>query len=235
LFVDLSVSGQLQQWLPQVQPVAAATKGRIQWVYIDAGKYGRHAERLALQPSIWPALALDVPSTGKHYAFDQSAQISTEGVQAWIDCYIAGTLLPTVKSEEIPTDASGPVRVLVAKNAESVVLNPELDVFVDYFAPWCGHCKKLTPIWDQLAAMLADNPGIVIAKCDATANDVDPKFGEIRGFPTLKFFPAGSDKVPVEYNGDRSLDSLVDFVKAHATKTLTVNEAVSQQALKDEL
>lgn len=58
-------------------------------------------------------------------------------------------------------------------------------------APWCGHCKELAPIWEKLGEKYADRDDIIVAKFDATANEVDAL--EITGFPTLKYFPAGGE------------------------------------------
>lgn len=58
-------------------------------------------------------------------------------------------------------------------------------------APWCGHCKELAPTWEKLGEKYADKDDIIIAKMDATANEVDSL--EINGFPTLKYFPAGGE------------------------------------------
>lgn len=57
-----------------------------------------------------------------------------------------------------------------------MVTDAEKDVLIEFYAPWCGHCKALAPKYDELGQKLSAESGVVIAKMDATANDVPPPF-----------------------------------------------------------
>ena len=63
-------------------------------------------------------------------------------------------------------------------------------------APWCGHCKQLAPIWDELAEHFASDDDVVIAKMDATKNEVDGV--QVTGFPTLKLCMKETNEVSDE-------------------------------------
>ena len=61
-----------------------------------------------------------------------------------------------------------------------IVDDPASDVLIEFYAPWCGHCKTLEPKYKKIAKKLAKVPGIVLAKIDATANDY-PTYYEVEG------------------------------------------------------
>ncbi|SPQ21857.1 079d68e1-5746-4385-8129-f1add8dac09a [Thermothielavioides terrestris] len=108
--------------------------------------------------------------------------------------------------------AKSAVLDLIPDNFDKVVLKSGKPTLVEFFAPWCGHCKNLAPIYEELAlAFEHAKDKVQIAKVDADAErDLGKRFG-VQGFPTLKFFDGKSDK-PTEYNGGRDLESLSNFI-----------------------
>lgn len=86
---------------------------------------------------------------------------------------------------------------------------------IKFYAPWCGHCKRLVPTWDELATKYVGNKNVKIAKVDCTLSDNKDLCStqEVDGFPTIFIYRNG-DKV-TEYNGNRSLEDLVNFVNRH--------------------
>lgn len=101
---------------------------------------------------------------------------------------------------------------LIPSNFDDVVLKSGKPTLVEFFAPWCGHCKNLAPIWEDLAHVFEfAKDKVQIAKVDADAErSLGKRFG-VQGFPTLKWFDGKSDK-PIEYNTGRDLESLTKFI-----------------------
>jgi len=120
-----------------------------------------------------------------------------------------------IKSEPIPT-TEGPVQILVGRNFEEIVFDDSKDVLVEFYAPWCGHCKKLAPIWDELGELFKPVGDIVIAKIDATSNTL-PRGINANSFPTILWFPK-NNKMPASYGQTRTLENLKRYVLTSATR-----------------
>ncbi|GLH17154.1 Thioredoxin domain-containing protein 5 homolog, partial [Gryllus bimaculatus] len=82
-----------------------------------------------------------------------------------------------------------------------------------FFAPWCGHCSRLSPTWDQLADKYnsAEKNSVKIAKVDCTVETSLCSEQDVTGYPTLKLFKTGEDE-GVKYRGTRDLASLTTFI-----------------------
>ncbi|KAH9786671.1 protein disulfide-isomerase like 2-1 [Citrus sinensis] len=112
-----------------------------------------------------------------------------------------------VKIAAVPSN----VVVLTADNFDEIVLDKSKDVLVEFYAPWCGHCKNLAPTYEKVAAAFALEDDVVVANLDADKyKDLAEKYG-VSGFPTLKFFPKGN-KDGEEYGGGRDLEDFVSFI-----------------------
>jgi len=137
-------------------------------------------------------------------------KFDAENVEKFVTDFMDGKLKQHLMSEEIPEDwDKEPVKVLVGKNFHDVAMNAEKDVLVEFYAPWCGHCKQLVPIWDELGEKYKDHESIVIAKMDSTANELEEV--KVQGFPTIKLFKKGSNEI-VDYNGDRTVEGFSKFL-----------------------
>ena len=78
------------------------------------------------------------------------------------------------------------VKTLTPATFESVVLDKSKVVFVKFFAPWCGHCKALAPVFNKLADIFVEEDSVIIAELDADKyRAIAEKYG-VSGYPTLK-------------------------------------------------
>ena len=116
----------------------------------------------------------------------ESSEIKYSVIVQFVADYFTKKLRPHLLSAEIPEDwDSQPVKVLVGKNFDSVARDKTKSVFVEFYAPWCGHCQQLAPIWDKLGQHFEDDSHVIIAKIDSTANELEGI--SVNGFPTLKY------------------------------------------------
>ena len=199
--------------------VATQVKDKIQVVAtgITEGLETRLAEYIGITAEDLPSVRIaDTRSDLKK--FNLEGEVNAQNILKFVEDWSNNKLSPSLKSEEIPATQNEPVYVLVGKAFDEVVLDSSKDVLVEFYAPWCGHCKKLTPIFDELATKLAHNKNLIIAKMDSTANETDKV--SIQGFPTIKFWPANNKSKPIDFDGDRTVEGFVQFLNKHATNPI---------------
>ena len=102
------------------------------------------------------------------------------------------------------------VAVLDETNFDAFIASQEYTI-IEFYAPWCGHCKSLAPEWAAAAGKTRRlNPSTILAKVDADAHKKLSDRYEIGGYPTIKIFKNGE---PQEYTGPRESKGIVGFVK----------------------
>ncbi|KAG7987008.1 hypothetical protein I3843_03G111200 [Carya illinoinensis] len=144
----------------------------------------------------------------------------------WLKEYMDGHLQPFVNSEPIPETNNEPVKVIVADSLHDLVINSGKNVLLEFYAPWCGDCEKLTSILDEVAVSFENDADVIIAKLDATANDIPTHIFEVHGYPTL-YFKSASGKF-VKYDGNGSKEDIIDFIRNNRENT------IQPETVKDE-
>ncbi len=105
--------------------------------------------------------------------------------------------------------ASSKLTEITTASWENVVVDSTKHVFIKFYAPWCGHCKKMKPDWEKLAETYESSESVVIASVDCTSDDSKALCKDVKGFPTLKTF-WGQLETP--YTGGRNYEALKQHV-----------------------
>ncbi|XP_061970285.1 protein disulfide-isomerase-like [Populus nigra] len=161
---------------------------------------------------------------GKKYL---KSNLESDHIAPWVKEYKEGKVPPFIKSEPIPEANKEPVKVVVADSLDDLVTKSGKNVLLEFYAPWCGHCQKLAPILEEIAVSYQSDADVLIAKLDATANDIPGDTYDVKGFPTV-YFRSASGKL-VQYEGDKTKQDIIDFIEKNRDKV------AQQEPAKDEL
>lgn len=195
--------------LAEATAAAKSLRGDAVFSLVDAAKFGEVAEffdvapKGSLQPPVALAFVLDESTKYAH-----TGPLESAALVAFVRSVQAKTATPHLRSQPEPTQ-DGPVVELVGSTYAAAVGDATKDVLVQLYSPECGHCRKLAPVYEAVARKFAADGEMVVAKMDATRNDIAGL--EPEGYPTILFFPRGNKK-GVEYDGSRDEHDLVQFV-----------------------
>ncbi|PAV82219.1 hypothetical protein WR25_21804 [Diploscapter pachys] len=225
-----------EYWRQKVLNIAQKyQKDKYRFAVADEEEFAKELEEVGLGDSGLEHNVIVFGFDGKKYPmypneFDEELD---ENLEAFMKKISSGKAKPHVKSAPLPKDDKSPLKTVVASNFEKIVNDKNKDVLIEFYAPWCGHCKAFEPKYKDLANELKKTePNLVLSKMDATANDVPSPYN-VEGFPTIYFAPADKKDAPVKYSGNRDLDHLKNFMREHSSKSF--KKSADKKKEKEEL
>lgn len=204
-------SGSYDELKSKMETVAKKFKGKVHFILIDTDveEHLRILEFFGMTKEDVPGYRLIDLADDMTKFKPSTLDFAEDQMEAFVEGVLSGSEKPFLMSQDIPAQSNEPVRVLVGKNYNEVTQDQSKAVFVKLYAPWCGHCKNLAPIWEKLGEEYKDRDDIVIAKMDATVNEAEGL--KVHSFPTLKYYAKGSSEA-IDYSGERTFEALKEFL-----------------------
>mmetsp|Transcript_4443 Transcript_4443/g.11498 ORF Transcript_4443/g.11498 Transcript_4443/m.11498 type:complete len:433 (+) Transcript_4443:39-1337(+) len=212
-------------YVNRVRKVAAEYVGKLSFAIAaikdyswETSDYGLSLEEGKKQ------VGVGIEDGDKRYGMGEE-EFSVVNLKAFCEKFLAGELEPTKVVETPDYNSYGggggegeedgdvdesAVTVLTPDNFKEEVTESGKDAMVEFYAPWCGHCKMLKPEYAKLGQEFAGDDSVVIAKMDADEHQAPEGF-DVQGFPTIFYVPKGGK--PVSYDGERSADAMAEFIR----------------------
>ncbi|KAE8656327.1 Protein disulfide-isomerase [Hibiscus syriacus] len=153
---------------------------------------------------------------GKKYL---KPNLKADDIAPFVKDYKEGKVSPYVKSEPVPEENNEPVKVVVADTLEDMVFKSGKNVLLEFMPPGVA--------LQEIAVHYEKDASVLIAKLDATVNDIVNESFDVRGYPTIYFRSSSGNITP--YEGDRTKEDIINFIEQNKDKT------VKQESAKDEL
>ncbi|XP_017780314.1 PREDICTED: protein disulfide-isomerase [Nicrophorus vespilloides] len=221
-----------EQIAEAARSVAKPFKEHVLFVTIDANEedHQRIMEFFGMKKEEVPAARLIKLEDDMAKYKPTSSDLTADTLKQFVQDFLDGKLKQHLLSQELPEDWDKEgVKTLVASNFDAVAMDRTKYVLVEFYAPWCGHCKQLAPIYEKVAEHFKDNEEIVVAKIDSTANELEHT--KINSFPTLKLYSKEDNKV-IEFNGPRTFEGLTKFLESGGKDA--AGEEVEEETEDDE-
>ena len=221
-----------EKLLEKIAPKALEKKLKVTMTEIKDGMGKRIAEYIGVKKADIPSIRIiDTRREIKKYIMEK--EINEENIIEFMEGWVKGTIKRHLKTQEEPKENKGPILEVVGKTFKRDVLDNDNDVMLVFYAPWCGHCKKLLPEYEKAANKLKEkNPKVILAKMDATENEVESV--SVTGFPTIKFYPGNKkDKRPMDYSGERTMDGIIKYLQTNCFNKIVLDEEKKEEKTGD--
>jgi len=210
--------------LSTLTTIAQENKGKALFVNVPHSEK-RVLDYFGITEEQLPTLVLADMAGDNMKKFPLDGAMTATNVNTFMAKYFAGDLKPHLKTETAQAeDTTGDVVVLRGSSFADLVLNNDKDVLVEFYAPWCGHCKKLAPTYDEVGRRLKNVNSVRVAKIDATANEIDVPGLSVRGYPSIYFFKGNDKANPVKYEGGREADDFIEYISSNSHNKFSHDE-----------
>jgi len=210
------------------QPVAKKYKneiifGTVKSNYID--QWLKFADYSWFSVKQWPSFAIREPIKNYRYPLDNQLELSEHNLDNFVQDFLNGKVKPEIKSELLPKKGDNSVTKVVGLNYQTIVMDEEKDVLIQFCTDWCPPCKRFAPTYEILAKYYDADPvvknQVTIATIDAEANYFPDR--DVKGFPWFKFYPADRKESPIPYFGPRDLENMRDFIRDNGKHRASIN------------
>ncbi|XP_076280886.1 protein disulfide isomerase [Lasioglossum baleicum] len=221
-------AGHYDKYVESMKKLAKTFRGKVLFVTIDTDEadHSRILEYLGIEKSDIPAMRIIELQKFINKYKPEKSDITAENVEEFVTAFLEGKLKKHVLTQDLPEDwDKHPVKVLVGTNFQEVAFDTSKNVLVEFYAPWCGHCKELAPIYEALGEKYKDSEDIVVAKVDATANELENV--EVLGYPTIILYKKETNEA-VTYNGERTLEGFSKFLETNGAYSQAPQEILEE-------
>ncbi|KAG8380464.1 hypothetical protein BUALT_Bualt06G0018100 [Buddleja alternifolia] len=204
-------SNDVEKYYPIFLEAAKTFRGKLICVYVDLDNedVGKQvSEYFGVSGEATSVLAYTGNEDDRKFLLDGELTISS--IKSFGEKFLGDNLKPFYKSEPIPEKNDGDVKIVVGDNFDEIVLDESKDVLLELYAPWCGHCQSLEPIYNKLGKHLRGIGSLVIAKMDGTTNE----------HPRAK----------ITFDDDRTVVAFYKFLKKHASIPFKLQKAASEKS-----
>lgn len=197
--------GPCMQLMPTIDQVAEKLSGTVNVVKINCDTEQQLKQQFGIR--YYPTLRL-LPAGKKSYrsGWVLDGQKTYEGITSWVEKKLSGD------DSDSPGGGKHVVK-LDNRSFQQKVLRSKLGWIVDFYAPWCGHCKIMAPDFAKAAEKMVGK--VNFASVDATQNVALTRTFNINGYPSIKYIPPNSNSLreAIDFEGERNLDGFVGFAE----------------------
>jgi protein disulfide-isomerase A6 len=219
--------GHCKNLVPEYKKLANYASGLFQVGAVDGTQSQSLASKYKIQG--FPTIKVFVGKRAIDYNGERTAaaiaDFAMQQAQKELKSRVSGkSSSKSSSSSSSSKDDANHVITLTDANFEELVLKSNDLWMVEFFAPWCGHCKKLEPHYKRAAAKL--HPRIKLGAVDATVyGDLANKY-HVQGYPTLKVFVPGKKDQPQDYSGGRTTSDIVTYMEQIPGAPLEFKEVI---------